>query len=115
MLEDIEAALKGKLGPVYHEVIYGHCEVRSLFKASHVGQILGLFVTDGKVTAKSEIRVFRNKELVLKTHLTSLKRFKDDVKEVLQGFDCGMTISDKFDLEIGDLLEFFGMEEVKNG
>ena len=115
LLEDIEAALKGKLGPVYHEVIYGHCEVRSLFKASHVGQILGLFVTDGKVTAKSEIRVFRNKELILKTHITSLKRFKDDAKEVLAGFECGATISDKFDLQEGDVLEAYGQEEVKNG
>jgi len=115
LLEDIESALKGKLGPVYHEVVYGHAEVRSLFKASHVGQILGLFVTDGKITAKSEIRVFRNKELILKTHITSLKRFKDDAKEVLAGFECGATISDKFDLQQGDVLEAYGQEEVKNG
>ena len=80
-----------------------------------IGQILGLFVTDGKVTAKSEIRVFRNKELILKTHITSLKRFKDDAKEVLAGFECGATISDKFDLQEGDVLEAYGQEEVKNG
>ncbi len=115
LLEDIEAAMKGTLGPVYEEVIYGHLEVRSLFKASKVGQIAGCYVTDGKVTNTSEIRVFRNKELVLKTHLTSLKRFKDDAKEVNMGFECGLTISDKFDLEIGDILEAFGQEEVKNG
>ncbi len=115
LLEDIEAAMKGTLGPVYEEVIYGHLEVRSLFKASKVGQIAGCYVTDGKVTNTSEIRVFRNKELVLKTHLTSLKRFKDDAKEVNMGFECGTTISDKFDLEVGDILEAFGQEEVKNG
>lgn len=115
LLEDIEAAMRGSLGPVYEEVIYGHMEVRSLFKASKVGQIAGCYVTDGKVTNTSEIRVFRNKELVLKTHLTSLKRFKDDAKEVNSGFECGVTISDKFDLIEGDLLEAFGQEEVKNG
>ncbi len=115
LLEDIEAAMKGTLGPVYEEVVYGHLEVRSLFKASKVGQIAGCYVTDGKVTNTSEIRVFRNKELVLKTHLTSLKRFKDDAKEVNMGFECGLTISDKFELEVGDILESFGQEEVKNG
>ncbi|MCI6608524.1 MAG: translation initiation factor IF-2 [Bacilli bacterium] len=115
LLEDIEAALRGTLGPVYEEVVYGYAEVRNLFKASKVGQILGCYVTQGRVPSNASCRIYRNKELILKTHLTSLKRFKDDVKEVLQGFDCGMTISDKFDLEVGDLLEFFGMEEVKNG
>ena len=115
LLEDIEAAMRGTLAPVFEEVIYGHCEVRSLFKASKVGQIAGCYVTDGKITNTSEIRVFRNKELVLKTHLTSLKRFKDDAKEVNLGFECGLTISDKFDLQEGDLLEAFGQEEVKNG
>lgn len=115
LLEDIEAAMRGTLAPVFEEVIYGHCEVRSLFKASKVGQIAGCYVTDGKITNTSEIRVFRNKELVLKTHLTSLKRFKDDAKEVNLGFECGLTISDKFDLQEGDLLETFGQEEVKNG
>lgn len=115
LLEDIEAAMRGTLAPVFEEVIYGHCKVRSLFKASKVGQIAGCYVTDGKITNTSEIRVFRNKELVLKTHLTSLKRFKDDAKEVNLGFECGLTISDKFDLQEGDLLEAFGQEEVKNG
>ena len=115
LLEDIEAAMQGTLGPVYEEVVYGHLEVRSLFKASKVGQIAGCYVTDGKVTNTSDIRVFRNKELVLKTHLTSLKRFKDDAKEVNMGFECGITISDKFDLVEGDILEAFGQEVVKNG
>ena len=115
LLEDIVAALKGTLAPVYEEVVYGHCEVRSLFKASRVGQIAGCYVTDGKITNTSSIRVFRNNELVLKTHLTSLKRFKDDAKEVLTGFECGLTISDNFNLEVGDLIEAFGQEEVKNG
>lgn len=115
MLEDIEAAMKGTLAPTMEEVIYGHCEVRSLFKASKVGQIAGCMVTDGSIKSNSSIRVFRDGELVLKTHLTSLKRFKDDVKEVQSGFECGLTISDNFNLVEGDLLEAFGQEEVKNG
>lgn len=113
LLEDIEAALQGKLGPVYEEVVYGHAEVRSLFKASKVGQIAGCYVTDGKLTSNCKVRVYRGKDLVLTSHLSSLKRFKDDAKEVLQSFECGLTISDNFDLETGDILEAFGEEEVK--
>lgn len=115
LLEDIEAALEGKLGPVYEEVVYGHAEVRSLFKASKVGQIAGCMVTDGYFKSNCRLRVFRGKDLVLRTHLSSLKRFKDDVKEVQTGFECGLTISDSFDLMEGDILEAFGEEEVKRG
>ena len=115
LLEDVEAALKGTLAPVMEEVVYGHAEVRSLFKASKVGQIAGLYVTDGKLTNSCQIRVFRNQELVLKTHITSLKRFKDDAKEVLTGFECGATIAENFSLQEGDILEAFGLEERKNG
>ncbi len=115
LLEEIEAALRGKLGPVYEEVVYGHGEVRNLFKASKVGQILGLYITDGKFKNTAHVRVYRGKELVLDTKLTSLKRFKDDAKEVLQGFECGATLDDKFNCEVGDILEAYGQEEVKNG
>jgi translation initiation factor IF-2 len=115
MLEDIEAAMQGTLAPVFEEVVYGHLEVRSLFKASKVGQIAGCMVTDGYIKNSATLRVFRNGERVLKTHLTSLKRFKDDVKEVQAGFECGLTISDNFNLMEGDVIEAFGQEEVKNG
>lgn len=115
LLEDIENALRGQLGPVYEEVVYGHGEVRSLFKASKVGQIAGLMVTDGSIKSNCKIRVYRNKELMIDTRLTSLKRFKDDAKEVLTGFECGATIADNFNLEMGDVLEAYGMEEKKNG
>jgi translation initiation factor IF-2 len=115
LLEDVESALKGKLAPVYQEVVYGHAEVRSLFSASKVGQIAGLYVTDGKLTNSSKIRVLRGKDVVCTTSLSSLKRFKDDAKEVLQGFECGATLKDRFDLVVGDILEAFGQEEVKNG
>ncbi len=115
LLEEVESALRGKLGPVYEEVVYGHAEVRNLFKASKVGQILGLYVTDGKFKNTAHIRLYRGGELVLTTKLTSLKRFKDDAKEVLQGFECGATLDDKFTCEVGDVLEAYGQEEVKNG
>jgi|LAHS01.1.fsa_nt_gb translation initiation factor IF-2 len=113
LLEDVEDALKGKLAPVFEEVVYGHAEVRSLFKASKVGQIAGLYVTDGKLSNSAKIRVFRGKDLQLTTRLSSLKRFKDDAKEVLEGFECGATLNDNFDLQVGDTLEAFGEEEVK--
>lgn len=115
LLEDIEAALKGTLAPVYHEVVYGRAEIKSLFSSSKAGQIAGCMVTDGKLISNCKIRIYRENQLVVTSHLTSLKRFKDDAKEVLQGFDCGLTISDKFELAVGDVIESFGMEEVKNG
>ena len=115
LTEDIEAALRGKLGPVYEEVVYGKAEVRSLFKASRVGQILGLYVTEGKLKSNCHVRLYRKNEMVLDTKLTSLKRFKDDAKEVLQGFECGATIDDKFNCEVGDVLEAYGQEVKKNG
>ena len=115
LLEDIEGALKGKLGPVMEEVIHGQMEVRSLFKASKVGQIAGCYVTTGFIKSSDKIRVFRKKDLVLKTHLSSLKRFKDDAKEVQTGFECGATIAENANLEVGDILEAYDMEEKKNG
>jgi translation initiation factor IF-2 len=113
LLEDIESALKGKLGPVYQEVVYGHAEVRNLFQASKVGQIAGLFVTDGKIVSNASVRIFHGKDMVLNTKLTSLKRFKDDAKEVQTGFECGATINDRFTLIVGDVFEVYGQEEVK--
>lgn len=115
LLEDIELALKGTLAPVLQEVIYGRAEVKTLFTASKVGQIAGCMVTDGKLISNCKVRIFRNKELLCTTHLTSLKRFKDSVKEVVAGFDCGLTISDDFTFQEGDIIEAFGMEEVDNG
>jgi len=115
LIEDIENALKGKLGPVYEEVVHGHLEVRSLFQASKVGQIAGCYVTDGFVRNSDSLRVFRKKELVLKTHVESLKRFKDDAKEVQTGFECGLVLKDRFTLEVGDILEAYAMEEKKSG
>ena len=113
LLEDIEAALKGKLGPEYEEVVHGHMEVRSLFKASKVGQIIGCYVTDGKIKSSDKIRVYREGEMIKETKLSSLKRFKDDVKEVKESFECGATIVDNFVLKEKDILEAYDLEEVK--
>lgn len=115
LLEDIEAALKGTLAPVYHEVVYGRAEIKSLFSSSKAGQIAGCMVTDGKLISNCKVRIYRDNQLIVTSHLTSLKRFKDDAKEVLQGFDCGLTISDKYELQPNDVIEAYGMEEVKNG
>lgn len=115
LIEDIELALKGTLAPVYHEVVYGRAEVKTLFSASKVGQIAGCVVTDGKLISGSKVRIFRDSQLQVTTHLTSLKRFKDSVKEVTSGFDCGLTIDEKFNIAEGDIIESFGMEEVTNG
>ena len=112
--EDIENALKGTLAPTYEEVIYGRAEVNMLFKASKVGQIAGCMVNDGKIPSSSKIRVYRKGELILETSLASLKRFNDDVKEVTSGFDCGLTIKDKLNLEEKDILEAYG-KEIVNG
>lgn len=113
--EDIINALKGTLAPTYEEVTYGQMEIRSLFKASKIGQIAGCQVIQGKIINGTKVRVYRKNELVLTTTLSSLKRFKDDVKEVVEGFDCGCTIKDNFNLEEGDILESFGKEIVKDG
>ena len=111
LLEDIESALKGKLEPVLEEVVHGHLEVRSLFKASKVGQIAGCYVLDGKIKSSDKIRVIRNKEVIKETSLSSLKRFKDDVKEVNETFECGVTIKDNFVLLENDILEAYDLEE----
>ncbi len=115
LIEDIEAALRGTLGPTFQDVIYGHLEVRQLFKASRIGQILGCMVTDGKIMNSNHLRVYRHGDLVLETKVGSLKRFQDDVKEVTEGHDCGLTLNDKFDCEPDDIIEAWGTEEVRNG
>ena len=111
--EDIEAAVKGLLDPVYEEKITGQAEVRETFKVSKVGTIAGCYVTSGVVQRNSGVRLIRDSIVVYEGRLSSLRRFKDDVKEVKQGYDCGMTIENYNDIKIGDILEFFVMEEVE--
>ena len=112
-IEDIQAAMKGMLEPTFKEVITGHIEVRQIFKVSGIGTIGGGYVIDGKVARNSEIRLVRDGIVVHEGKLASLKRFKDDVKEVAQGFECGISIEKFNDLKEGDVLEAFAMEEVK--
>ncbi|HEY8395948.1 MAG TPA: translation initiation factor IF-2 [Bacilli bacterium] len=113
VLEDIEAAMKGMLDPVFEEKILGQAEVRQTFKASKVGTIAGCYVTNGQITRNAEVRLIRNAIIIYKGKISSLKRFKDDVREVKAGFECGITIENYNDIKEGDIIEAFVMERVK--
>ncbi len=112
-IEDVEAAMKGMLDPVYEEKVIGTAEIRQTFKVSSVGTIAGCYVTDGKVARNAGIRVIRDNVVIHDGKLISLKRFKDDAKEVTKGFECGLQIEDYNDIQEGDTLEVYVMEEVK--
>ena len=112
-IEDVEAAMKGMLDPVYEEKIIGNAEVRQTFKVSNVGTIAGCFVIDGKVERNAGVRVIRDSVVIHEGKLASLKRFKDDVKEITKGFECGIQIENYNDIKEGDIIEAFVMEEVK--
>ena len=113
VIEDIEAALKGMLDPVYEEVVTGSCEVRSTFKISKVGTIAGCYVTDGVVERNSLVRVIREGIVIFEGKLASLRRFKDDVKEVKQGFECGLQIENYNDIKEYDVIECSIMKEIQ--
>ena len=112
VLEDIEAALKGMLAPVFEEVVTGQAEVRSLFKLSKVGTIAGCYVTDGVIERNSLVRILRNGVVIFEGKMASLKRFKDDAKEVKQGYECGITIENFNDIKEGDVFEASVMKEI---
>ena len=112
-IEDVQAAMKGMLEPTFKEVILGHIEIRQIFKVSGIGTIGGAYVTDGKVSRNSEVRVVRDGIVVHEGKLASLKRFKDDAKEVVAGYECGVSIERFNDIKEGDIIEAFVMEEVK--
>ena len=112
-LEDVEDAMKGMLAPVYREKNIGNAEVRQTFKISSVGTIAGCFVLDGKIERNAGVRVIRDGVVIHEGKLISLKRFKDDVKEVSKGFECGIQIQDYNDIKEGDIIEAFIQEEVK--
>ena len=111
-IEDIEAAMKGMLDPVFEEQVTGHLIVRQTFKASGVGTIAGCFVLDGIIRKKSSVRITRAEELIYEGPLASLKRFKDDVKEVKNGFECGIVLENFNDLREDDMIEAYEMVEV---
>lgn len=112
-IEDVEAAMKGMLDPTFEEKVIGTAEVRQTFKVSNVGTIAGCYVKDGKIARNAGIRVIRDNVVIHDGKLTSLKRFKDDAKEVATGFECGLQIENYNDLQEGDMLEVYIMEEVK--
>ncbi len=113
VLNDIEASLKGMLDPIYEEVVIGQAEVRNIFKISRVGTIAGCYVTDGVIERNSLVRVLREGVVVFEGKLASLKRFKDDAKEVKQGFECGITIENFNDIKELDVIEASIMKELK--
>ncbi|MBQ2731096.1 MAG: translation initiation factor IF-2 [Clostridia bacterium] len=112
-LEEIEAAMKGMLAPTFKEVVLGHAQVRQLIRVPGSGIIAGCYVTDGKITRGASIRVLRDNIVIFEDKLASLKRFKDDVKEVAQNYECGMGLERFNDLKEGDVFEAFVMEEVQ--
>ncbi len=112
-IEEIESAMKGMLAPKFKEVIQGHAQVRQVYKISHVGTVVGCYVQDGKFTRNSKIRILRDSVVIYEGELASLKRFKDDVREVAAGFECGMA-ADKFnDIKENDIIEAFVMEQIQ--
>ena len=111
-IEEIEAAMKGMLAPTYREVVLGHAEVRQTIRVPGVGTIAGSYVQDGKVSRNAQIRVVREGVVIFEDKISSLKRFKDDAKEVAQGFECGIGLERFNDIKEGDILEAFIMEEV---
>ena len=112
-IEDVTAAMKGLLDPIFEEKVIGHAEIRQLFKASGVGTIGGSYVTDGKILRNSQIRILRDNIIVHEGELSALKRFKDDVKEVSTGYECGLSFNKYNDIKVGDVVEAYIMEEVK--
>ena len=112
-IEDVENAMKGMLAPKIEEVVWGHAEVRQLFKVSGIGTIGGCYVTDGKIQRSSNVRVIRDDVVVYTGVLGSLQHEKDSVKEVVSGHECGLTVEKYNDIKIGDVIEAFGNIEVK--
>ncbi len=112
-IEEIEQAMKGMLAPVLKEVVVGHAEVRNVFHASAVGTIAGCYITQGRVNRNDSARLVRDGIVIYETKLASLRRFKDDVREVQSGYECGLSLDRFNDIKIGDEIEFYTMREVK--
>jgi translation initiation factor IF-2 len=112
-IEEVERAMKGMLEPVFKEVVVGHAEVRNVFHASAVGTIAGCYITEGRVNRNDSARLVRDGIVIYETKLASLRRFKDDVREVAAGYECGISLDRFNDIKIGDEIEFYTMREVK--
>ena len=112
-IEDVKSAMVGMLEPEYKEVVLGKAEVRETYKISNVGTIAGCYVLDGKILRNSDIRVIRDGIVIFESSLASLKRFKDDVKEVAAGYECGLSVEKFNDIKEGDIIESFKIEAIK--
>lgn len=113
MVDDITSAMKGMLAPKYRDTIMGQVEVREVFKITGVGAVAGSYVTQGKITRQCKVRVYRDNVIVYDGELLALKRFKDDVKEVAQGFECGVSIKNYNDIKVGDVFEAYLVEQIE--
>ena len=112
-LEEIEQAMKGMLAPTFKEVVLGHAEVRQTFKVSGVGTIAGCYVQDGKMQRNEKVRIVRDSIVIFEGDLSSLKRFKDDAKEVAAGYECGLSFEKFNDVKVGDIIEAYVMEQIQ--
>jgi translation initiation factor IF-2 len=112
-IEDVKAAMSGLLDPEYREVMLGRAEIRKVFKASRIGTIAGCYVVEGKIERDAGVRVVRDGIVVHEGKLESLKRFKDDVKEVVQGYECGLALEKFNEIQEGDVIEAFSIETIK--
>lgn len=113
IIDDVENAMKGMLDPEFKEVVLGTVEIRNTFKVPGVGIVGGAYVTDGKVVRNAQIRLVRDGIVIHEGKIASLKRFKDDAKEVAQGYECGIGVESYNDIKEGDIIECFQMEEIK--
>ena len=112
-IEEIESAMKGMLAPKYREVFLGKAECREVYKITNVGMVIGGHVTSGKIVRGAQVRLVRDGIIVADDKIASLRRFKDDVKEVADGYDCGITLERFSDIKLGDVLEAYEMEEYR--
>jgi translation initiation factor IF-2 len=112
-IEDIEAAMKGMLEPEYKEVILGHAEVREIFRVPGAGVVAGAYVTDGKILRNADARIVRNGIVIYEGKIASLRRFKDDVREVASGYECGISLLNFNDIKEEDIIEVSIQEEIK--
>ena len=113
LIDDMEAALKGMLAPKLKETLTGKCEVRQTFNITGVGTIAGCYVTDGKIVRGGKLRIYREDIMICEGGVKQLKRFKDDVKEVAKGYECGCAIDGFNEIRVGDIIECYVTEEVK--
>lgn len=113
VIDDVSAAIKGMLAPKFKEVVNGQCEVRNIFKITGTGIVAGCYVTSGKILRNSNVRVLRDNTVIYDSSIGSLKRLKDDVKEVAAGYECGVTVTNFSDFKIGDILESYSLEKIE--